>query len=606
MEFLNPIALFGLLGLPLLLIPYLIRRKAQRMAFSSLLLFLESGEAASVKPWGRINLPPIFFLQLLLLTLLIFALSEPVFSIRPTSIAVILDNSASMQALEDGKSRFALAAERAMSLVGELGPAGKVDLFLTTPRLERIHATSLSPAQATGIIAAQVPYDLAEPPVDYDNLLSQLARQRKYERIYLITDHPARGQSAGARVITVGRPRANFAVTALEIQRSSLANTRLEALVEVANYSERAEKLKIVLKGNGIELANRAINVDSGKTASVSFEGFADHPAYEAEIANRDALALDNRRFAVAPASRNLRILGITPRPRELESLKAIPGVQIDTIGPSEYDKADRVDYGLEIYHFATPAALPNTAALFILPPESSSLVDLGAPVNNVTASNWRDPHVLTRYVNFNLLRPTYARPLIPQTAGDIIIDSPAGPLAFATERQGVRYLTLGFDPFPYLGRDNLPMSVFTLNLLDWFFDSRAGNSQSTGEAIFLGKVQSGDRIILPGGKSLAIKPGAAFFGGAFFQGVYQLKRGVKAELFARNLLDRGESDLRVPGPIVIGGSNQGDTSASVLFSFWPYLLLACLALLLLEWFLSPRMPSPKLWRGVRWMAQRS
>ena len=233
-------------------------------------------------------------------------------------------------------------------------------------------------------------------------------------------------------------------------------------------------------------------------------------------------------------------------------------------------------------------------------------MVDLGAPMNNVTVSNWRDPHVLTRYVNFNLFRPTYARPLKPQTAGDIVIDSAAGPLAFATERQGVRYLALGFDPFPYLGRDNLPMSVFTLNLLDWFFDSPAANNQATGEAIFLGKVQTGDRIILPGGKSLVITPGAAFFGGAFFQGIYQLKRSGETELFARNLLDRGESDLRTASPIVIGGGNQDGASASVLFSFWPYLLMASLVLLLLEWFLSPRMASIRFWRGTVRMAQRS
>ena len=94
-------------------------------------------------------------------------------------------------------------------------------------------------------------------------------------------------------------------------------------------------KSKYVLKGNGAELAHREIVVGTGKTAAVSFEGIADHPSYEAEIANRDALPLDNRRFAVAPASRNLRILGITPRPRELESLKAIPGVQIDIIAPA-------------------------------------------------------------------------------------------------------------------------------------------------------------------------------------------------------------------------------------------------------------------------------
>ena len=605
MEFLNPTGLFGFLALPLLLIPYLIRRKPQRLPFSSLLLFMDAGESASAKPWGRIRLPPLFFFHLLLLALLIFALTEPVFSIRPTNVAMVLDNSASMQALEDGKTRFSLAQERADALAGELGVGAKVDVYLTTPTLEKVHAVPLSPSEAAAIVGKLAPYDLGEAPIDYDTVLAQLARQHKYQRVYLLTDRPARGQSALARVITIGQPHGNTALTAFDVQRSSLVNARLDASVEVANYSERDEKIKILLKGNGAELAHREVLVGSGKTAAVAFEGIADHPSYEAEIANPDVLPVDNRRFAVAPASRNLRILGITPRPRELESLKAIPGVQIDIIAPADYDKSEHSGYGLEIYHFATPAALPRIAALFILPPESSTVVDLGQPVSNITVSNWRDPHVLTRYVNFNLFRPAYARPLKPQTAGDIIIDSAAGPLAFASERQGVRYLTVGFDPFPYLGRDNLPMSVFTLNLLDWFFDSRGGKSQATGEAIFLGKVQQGDQIVLPGGKKLSITPGAGFFGGAFYQGIYQLTHGGERQLFARNLRDPGESDLRTPAPVAIGGDSPNGASASVLFSFWPYLLIASLALLLLEWFLSPRMAFLKSSRAPARAAQR-
>src|SRR5688572_17476715 len=130
MEFLNPAALYGLLALPLLLIPYLIRRKARRVVFSSSLLFAAMGYPTVSRPWERLRLPPIFFLQLLLLTLLILALSEPVFSVRPSKIAVVLDNSASMQTLEGEKSRFALAQEQAMSLVSELSAAATVDVYL--------------------------------------------------------------------------------------------------------------------------------------------------------------------------------------------------------------------------------------------------------------------------------------------------------------------------------------------------------------------------------------------------------------------------------------------------------------------------------------------
>jgi len=590
MEFLNPAALFGLLALPLLLLPYLIRRKPRRVIFSSLLLLLEAGDQATSRRWGKIHLPWILFLQLLLLALLIFALSEPVFSVRPTHIAIILDNSASMQTLEDGKTRFALAQEKTRALIDEVGITGKIDLYLTTPRLEKLGATPLASTDAAGAIAALEAYDLGEPPIDFGDALNQMAREHKYERVYLFTDHPARGQSAIARVISIGQPTANLALSGFEVLRSSLIDTRLDATLEVTNFSNQDEKIRIAVKNSGNNvIASRELLVAAGKTAATSFDGIADHPYYQAEIEARDALMLDNRRFAVAPRSRKLRILGISPRPKELASLKAIPGVQIDVIAPGEYENAERSGYGLEIFHFAAPAALPRTPALFVLPPQSSSLVDLAAPASNLSVSNWREPHVLTRYVNFSLFRPTYARPLKPQTAGENIIESSNGPLAFAVERQGVRYLTLGFDPLPYLGRENLPMSIFTLNFLDWFFASGLG-SQATGEPIALGAIRPGDLITTPKGEKLSLKVGYDYFSGTFHQGIYQRSRGYERELMARNLRDTNESDLRAPAPIELRGGAASTAGTSALFSFWPYLLLASLVLLLIEWFVNPRM----------------
>jgi len=590
MEFLNPIALLGLLALPLLLIPYLLRKKPRRFVFSSLLLFMEGGVQASSRPWGRINLPPIFFLQLLLLALLMLALSEPVFSVRPTNIAVVLDNSASMQTVEEGKTRLTLAKEAANSVIGELSATGKVDLYLTTPRLARLRAAPLAPLEAKAAVGAIDAYDLGDPPIDYDHVLSQLARERNYQRVYLITDHPGRGQTATARVITVGRAQPNLAVTAFEVHRSSLVNARLEASAKVANFSDRDANIKVILKTNGATLASRELVVGADKSATVSFEGFAEQPSYEIDLDVRDALPLDNRRFAVAPASRNLQILAVTPRPQTMMSLKSIPGIRVDVISPAEYEKSERTGYGLEIFHFSAPGVLPQNPALFILPPESHSLAKLGAPVSNVTVSSWREPHMLTRYINFSLFRPTYVRPVKPQSPGDVVIESPNGALAFATEQQGVRYLTLGFDPLPFLGRDNLPMSIFTLNFFDWFLDRGDASGQATGEPIRLGSVQPGEVLTTPAGSKIALKADLGPFSATFYQGIYQRSRGGQSELYARNLQDTSESDLRTSAPIELRGQAPSSTSASVLFSFWPYLLIASLALLLIEWFINPRM----------------
>jgi Aerotolerance regulator N-terminal len=591
MEFLNPTALYGFLALPLLLVPYLIRRKPQRVVFSSLLLFVVPDKRAGGRPLGKLRLPPIFFLQLLLLILVITALAEPVFSVRTSKIAIVFDNSASMQTLFGQQTRFARAQDKARELLADLGPTATADLYLTVPRLEKVRATSLGPVEAAGIVGTLTPYDLPDAPIDYQAVLSQMAQEQKYDRVYLISDHPTMGQTDVLRVFTVGQPRDNFAVSSFNISHSSLVGSRMEAKADVANFSSKEERIRVVLRGGGgsAVLSSRDLVVEPGKTATASFGGFPNHPYYELEIDIRDGLALDNRRFAVPPATQNLRILGVSPRPQALHSLRSIPGVSLDLVAPQEYDKTDRIGYGLELFHYATPAQLPAHPALFVLPPDNNPLAELAKPVSRPVVSSWREPHPLTRYVNFALFRPAFSRPLKPRLSGEAIIESPGGPLALATERRGIRYLVLGFEIFPYLGRENLPVSVFTLNLLDWFFHGSGAKPRATGAPLTFSPAQQGGFLLTPRGDKIALNHGANSFPATHFQGLYQLQRGSQPELFAVNLDNKNESDLRQPTPIAIREASSAADNVSALFSIWPYLLLISLILLFVEWFVNPR-----------------
>ena len=288
------------------------------------------------------------------------------------------------------------------------------------------------------------------------------------------------------------------------------------------------------------------------------------------------------------PAVQNLRILGVSPRPQALSSLRSISGVTLDLIAPQEYDKIDRSGYGLEIFHYATPPVLPANPALFVLPPDENPLVDLAKPVSRPAVSSWREPHPLTRYVNFALFRPAFSRPLRPRISGESIIESPAGVLVFAAQQRGFRQAVLGFDIFPYLGRENLPVSVFTLNLLDWFFQGSGAKGRVTGAPLTL-DAQQGNFLITPRGDKITLRPGVNNFAATYWQGMYQVDRGAQRELFAVNLKTTSESDLRQPSPIELRDISSAGSKVSTLFSIWPYLLLTSLFLLLIEWFINPR-----------------
>jgi hypothetical protein len=588
MEFLNPAALYSLLLLPLLLIPYLIKGKPRQIVFSSLLLLRDFSARARGTPWGKLRLPPIFFLQLLFLLLLALTLGEPVSSISPAYIAVVFDNSASMQAIEENKSRFETAKDEVSNLLRGFSARAKVDLYVTVPRLERVGTTNLSPQEAVDLITRLSPYDLGEPPGNYGDSLSRLAKEKGYERLFFLTDHPAQGQSEAMRVISVGRPTGNLALTSFQISRASFVSPQLKARVEVSSFSSQRQALKLILKGGGRQLFSRVETIAPGKSVEFSFEGFPFHPYYEAELEVSDGLALDNRRFAIAPPPRTLEILAVSPRPESLYSLRSISGLSLKAISPEAYERTRGEGHSLEIFHYSAPVVLPQRHALFVLPPKENPLVAVGKTLAQPTITAWREPHLLTQYVNFALFRPTYGRPVKPLSFGEAILQSPEGVLALALEHEGFRYLVLGFDPFPYLGRENLPISIFTLNLLGWFHEVLGSSSAATGEPLKLNPGDERGTVVTPKGEKFPLQGGKTLFSRTFVQGVYELVRGKERRFIAVNLEDAKESNLTNPAAINLRRETAGQGGRPFLFSLWPYLLLLSLVLLLLEWFFNP------------------
>jgi hypothetical protein len=482
----------------------------------------------------------------------------------------------------------------ARDLLREIPANAQIDLFVIVPGLERIGEEALRPEEASPLIATLRPYDLGERPERYGGELFRLAEEKKYERIYFLTDHPAQGRDGTIKVVTVGRRKDNLAVTSFNVAGPSFASSQLKATIGVTSFSSKEEKVEISLKSGGKVLSRREQIIPSRKTVAVSFDGVPSHPHYEAELGVNDGLALDNRRFAVPPAASGLNVLGISPRPEALQSLSAIPGLRLEVISPKAYERSREAGHALEVFHYSAPAGLPRSHALFVLPPDENPLIGLGKPLTRPIVSGWSDPHPLTRYVNFALFRPTYARPLKSSSFGEAVIKSAEGALAVTLEHQGFRYLVLGFDPFPYLGQRNLPVSIFTLNFLQWFYEGTGRVTTATGEPLRLSTLHKAEFLLTPKEEKIALSDSQTLFSKTFFQGIYKVGQGEEMRFMAVNLQDTRESELDRAQPISLRREGSGMLSSpSFFYSFWPYLLLVSLLLLFLEWFLNPPVSQP-------------
>ena len=588
MEFLNPAALYAFALLPLLLIPYLFRAHPKRTVFSSLVLLRELVARPQGRGWKWLRMPPIFFLQLLLLALLFFTMGEPVLSVHPTNIALVVDNSASMQAREGASNRFDLAREEAGRQIRALAANARVDLYATAPRLERVGDAGLDALKAQAAIRTLQSYDLGDSARDPGAMLSDLMKSKSYDRVVFLTDHPVDRQGEVFRVVSIGSPKDNLALGAFQVAPTAFASQRFRAAAEVKSFSAKEERVRVSVNSSGKTLSSRALTIPAGASLEVSFDDLPAQPTYEAALAVSDALALDNRRFAVAAAGKGWEVLGVSPRPQVLQSLGSIPGINLKIISPEDYGKYRQDNHRLEIFHYSMPETLPSKHALFILPPSDNALAQLGGWLQQPVISGWREPHPLTDYVNFSLFRPSYGRPLLARMVGEPVLESPAGVLALTIEQRGFRYIVLGFDPLPYLGKENLPISVFTLNVFKWFYGGLGVGERFTGQPIEFPPVSEAGSVITPDGAKNPLRNSAGEFAATFFQGIYQVVRGGETDWVAVNFDSAAESDLLHPVPVRLPEEAKTAGGKPGFLRLWTLLLLGAVALLLLERFLNP------------------
>src|SRR5258708_15471985 len=137
MGLLNPGALYFLAIVPALILAYLARERPSRVTVSSVLAFraLRGFRRERFGGWPRFDW--MFFAEVLILSLAVLAMAGPFIWKKSNPLAVVIDNSAAMQALTPaGESRFGIAREELDEAMSHEG-RGDISIFVTAPQPRR-------------------------------------------------------------------------------------------------------------------------------------------------------------------------------------------------------------------------------------------------------------------------------------------------------------------------------------------------------------------------------------------------------------------------------------------------------------------------------------
>jgi hypothetical protein len=587
MGLLYPGALAFFALIPVLVLAYLARERPSRVTVSSVMAFraLRGFRRERFGGWPRLDW--MFFAEVLILSLAVLALAGPFIWKRTAPLAVVIDNSAAMQALTpSGKSRFDIAREKLDAALSVEDGGGEISVYVTAPQPRRVAPPFITLTEARLALSRIKPTDAPNDQTTLENFLSNLASEARVAKvIFAGADALAAPVPARIHPIAVGDAVANAAIGSFSLRREALGAEALHASLTIANFSPETRKLELVVTGDGKEVAHARETLGARETATLEFPSIPPARIYEAKLASDDALALDNVAYATAGSVKNVSVLFISPTRADAAELNAIPGVQVTAKNPDAYSPDELASFDLAIFEYATPKELPGVNTMLVMPPPSDPVFGLTVtPTAKVQIAGWRTTDTLTDSVNFRLLSLRGGEYFGTHPWMSQVVGGDGGALLLKGERGAHRFVATGFNPFPYLGKRNLPMSVLTLNAISYL--AGLGGSSSgyrTGQPWL---VPAGvERVIVPSGRKIKARPGT-LFADVSEQGVYELVGAGGAETpRAVNLADLTESDLSSSPLLKVEGANSGSVAEPVMekSSLSDYLLLAIIALAALE-----------------------
>lgn len=629
-----PLALIGLVGLPIIVAFYMLRLRRRDVPVGSTFLWQQLiRDVEANAPWQRLRFSWLLLVQLLIAALVVFAATRPFVtgnSDLAANVVLIIDTSASMATSTADEDRMALARRSAADVVRRLPEDGRVTVVAAsdtaTVLVSETDDREAALQAIEGLQATQLVGDLT----DAFALASALAARDSDSTVVVVTDAagddlPELGVGAPVQVERVGRTNANQAIAALSALRRA-GGAQLDLFVAVSNPSSEAASRRIEIYADGALVDAREMTIPAGQRseALVSTVPSAAR-TIEARLAGSDALAADDRAFAVVPAADATRTLLVGEGSDFLESaLALLPRIELYAVGEAGYLAAMEeaaeagTPYGLVVFDGIVPAEPPAAAALYIDPGADGDFGTVAGRLNGPVIDRPDPDDPLLRFVDLGTVHIGRMRQVELADGLRPVVSSTRGhPLVAVGQAGGRRIGLLAFD----IDESDLPLQVaFPLlmsNLVEHLVpagDSILPSSMRLGEAITVGVDPTVERVeVTTAGAApieVTVNDGRLTIPGADAIGLREIRvlrdDGSDGQLLgatAVNLFSSDESDVAPGDPMRIvdmgrvpdgpAGSDQ-----TVRNEWWWPLALAALVLLAAEWLLFHR-PTRRTLRRV-------
>ena len=383
MTFLYPLGLLGLLGIPVLILIYIIKSKYTEQTVSSTYLWKLSERFLKKKnPFSRLTGLISLILQILCVLTISLTIAHPILTVPGAArdYCFVLDGTGSMQMEHaDGMSRFEAGKQQIGEMIQDAADGSTFTLIYVSEQTSTVFSgTDNKQAAQTlldGLVCSYADTSMAN---------AHAAAQAYFTEhtgadVYLVTDRAYQTHENMTLIRLCDESAQNYALGQVGY---SVQGEQVTVTGNLTSYRSDAT-LTVALYVDDGEQAVATATVVTKREKATPFQISANIPEFASlrvRIEAEDALASDNTVVLFDPQSDSAyKILLVSDRPFFLASALGAVGMTNVTVKSTE-EYANELGYGLYIFDTFTPASMPTDGSIWLInPPRSAD--DLGFSV---------------------------------------------------------------------------------------------------------------------------------------------------------------------------------------------------------------------------------
>jgi hypothetical protein len=389
MSFLNPWAFLGLLSLPAIIALHWHFERQRRVIVSSMFLWRFLDEKFQGRKMSFLHITWLLILDLLIALLLTLALTRPVLALpvlgsSEHQLTILLDDSASMLALDGASDRFTNAKQLAASLIEDSGPKDQIALITFGGTSELVGISTGKEAESLANQARQLsPIGRGE---DFRAGLAaalRLVDEQLPQVVYVITDAaftlpPLEDFPLEITWLLLGEGDNNQAILDLDVESGIQAQSNL--FFRIANYSSVSTNRQLEVKVDGQVVSTIFLELppDSIIPQTFSLTGAGEY--ISVKLLGLDNMPADDSAVLGVIGDTRVKVAVVADNPYPLDrAILTIPGTDLDVYPTGLL--LNEIEYDLIIYRGTVPDRWPAGTVLVFDPPPTTSVIPVGTPV---------------------------------------------------------------------------------------------------------------------------------------------------------------------------------------------------------------------------------